>query len=99
MRHPTKFNSRRCRGAFTLIELLVVVAIIGILAGFIAGKLMQGKGFGLIGDLVIGVIGAVLGGYLFGLLGVSAGGGLIGSLVTAVVGALVLLFVVRLIKK
>ncbi len=73
--------------------------IIGILAGFIAGKLMQGKGFGLIGDLVIGVIGAVLGGYLFGLLGVSAGGGLIGSLVTAVVGALVLLFVVRLIKK
>ncbi len=78
---------------------IVWFLIIGILAGFIAGKLMQGKGFGLIGDLVIGVIGAVLGGYLFGLLGVSAGGGLVGSLVTAVVGAVVLLFVVRLIKK
>jgi uncharacterized membrane protein YeaQ/YmgE (transglycosylase-associated protein family) len=78
---------------------IVWFLIIGILAGFIAGKLMQGKGFGLIGDLVVGVVGAVLGGYLFGLLGVSAGGGLVGSLVTAVVGALVLLFVVRLIKK
>lgn len=73
--------------------------IIGLLAGFIAGKLMHGGGFGLIGNLVVGVIGAFLGGYLFGLLGLSAGGGLIGSLVTATVGAVVLLFVVKLIKK
>ena len=72
--------------------------IIGIAAGWLAGQLMKGGGFGLVGDLVIGVIGAFLGGWLFGALGISAGG-LIGSLVTATVGAVVLLFLIRLIKR
>ena len=73
--------------------------IIGLVAGWLAGVLMKGGGFGMIGDLVVGVIGAVLGGWLFGALGISAGGGLIGSLVVAVIGAVVLLFLVRLIKR
>jgi uncharacterized membrane protein YeaQ/YmgE (transglycosylase-associated protein family) len=60
---------------------IVWFLIIGIVAGWLAGKIMRGGGFGLIGDLVVGVIGAVLGGFLFGLLGLSANG-LIGSLVT-----------------
>jgi uncharacterized membrane protein YeaQ/YmgE (transglycosylase-associated protein family) len=68
------------------------------LAGWLAGKIMRGGGFGLIGDLVVGVIGALLGGFLFGLLGLSANG-LIGSLVTATVGAIVLLFLIHLIKR
>jgi len=72
--------------------------IIGIAAGWLAGQLMKGGGFGLIGDLVVGVIGAFLGGWLLGALGIVAGG-LIGSLVTATVGAVVLLFLIRLIKK
>lgn len=77
---------------------IVWFIIIGILAGFIAGKIMRGAGFGLLGDLVIGIIGAILGGYIFSALGISAGG-LIGSLITATVGAIVLLFLIRLIKR
>jgi uncharacterized membrane protein YeaQ/YmgE (transglycosylase-associated protein family) len=73
--------------------------IIGLVAGWLAGVLMKGGGFGMVGDLVVGVIGAVLGGWLFGALGISAGGGLVGSLVVAVIGAVVLLFLVRLIKR
>jgi uncharacterized membrane protein YeaQ/YmgE (transglycosylase-associated protein family) len=72
--------------------------IIGIVAGWLAGQIMKGGGFGLLGDLVVGVIGALLGGWLFGLLGVEAGG-LIGALVTATIGAIILLFLIRLIKR
>ncbi|MBB1519421.1 MULTISPECIES: GlsB/YeaQ/YmgE family stress response membrane protein [Pseudomonadaceae] len=78
---------------------LILFLLIGAIAGWIAGKLLRGGGFGLIGNLVVGIVGAVIGGHLFSYLGVSAGGGLIGSLVTAVIGALVLLFIVGLIKK
>ena len=77
---------------------LIWFLIIGIVAGWLAGKIMKGGGFGLIGDLVVGVIGALLGGFLFGLLGLSVNG-LLGSLVTATVGAIVLLFLLRLIKR
>lgn len=77
---------------------LIVFLAIGILAGFLAGKIMKGSGFGLLGDLVVGVVGAFLGGWIFGLLGIAAYG-LIGSLITALVGALVLLYVIRLIKR
>jgi uncharacterized membrane protein YeaQ/YmgE (transglycosylase-associated protein family) len=72
--------------------------LIGIAAGYLAGQIMKGGGYGLIGDLIVGVIGALLGGWLFGLLGVSAGG-LIGQLVVATVGAIVLIVLLRLIKK
>lgn len=73
--------------------------IVGIVAGWLAGTLVKGGGFGLIGDLVLGIIGAFLGGFLFRTFGVSIGGGLIGSLIVATVGAVVLLVVVRLIKR
>ncbi|MGL4316170.1 MAG: GlsB/YeaQ/YmgE family stress response membrane protein [Pseudomonas sp.] len=78
---------------------ILLFLIIGAVAGWIAGKLMRGGGFGLVGNLVVGIVGAVIGGHLFSFLGVSAGGGLVGSLVTAVIGALVLLFIVSLIKR
>jgi len=71
---------------------------IGILAGWLAGKIMRGGGFGLLGDLVVGVIGAVVGGWIFGLLHIAAWG-LIGSLLTALVGAMAFLYVIRLIKR
>jgi len=73
--------------------------LIGLAAGWLAGQLMKGGGFGIVGDIVLGVVGALLGGFLFSLLGVSAGGGLIGSLIVATIGACVLLFLVRLIKR
>ena len=73
--------------------------IIGAVAGFLAGKIMKGGGFGLLGNLVVGIIGAVVGGWLFGMLGISMNNNLIGELVTAVIGAVVLLFIVGLFKK
>jgi uncharacterized membrane protein YeaQ/YmgE (transglycosylase-associated protein family) len=72
--------------------------LIGIAAGWLAGQVMKGGGFGLVGDLIVGVIGALLGGVLFRLLGISAGG-LLGSLVTATVGAIVLIALLRAIKQ
>ena len=73
--------------------------IIGAIAGWLAGKIMKGGGFGLVMNMVLGIIGGVVGGWVFGLLGISADGGLIGSLVTAVAGAVLILYVGRLIKK
>lgn len=65
--------------------------IIGILSGFVAGKLMRGGGFGLIVNLIVGIIGGVLGGWVFGLLGITTSS-IIGSLITSVVGAIILLY-------
>ncbi len=73
--------------------------IIGLVAGWLAGKIMKGKGFGVVGDIIVGVIGALIGGFLFRALGVSTDGGLLGSLIVAVIGAVVLLYVLRLFKK
>lgn len=73
--------------------------VIGAAAGWIAGLMMKGGGFGIVGNLIVGIIGAILGGFLFTQLGISSGGGLVGALVTALVGAVVLLFIVGLIKK
>jgi len=77
---------------------LVIFLAIGALAGWLAGTLMKGRSFGLLGNIVIGVIGAVLGGFVFSFLGISAGG-LIGSIVTATAGAALLLFIIGIIKK
>ncbi len=73
--------------------------LIGAVAGWLAGQIMKGGGFGILGNIIVGIVGAVIGGWIFGLLGISAGGGLIGSLITAVVGAVILLFIVGLVKK
>lgn len=73
--------------------------VVGLVAGWLAGVLVKGGGFGLIGDLVVGVLGAVFGGFMFSTFGVSSGGGLVGSLVVATAGAVVLLIIVRLVKR
>lgn len=75
---------------------LLYILLIGLVAGWLAGTILKGGGFGLIGDVVVGVIGALLGGFLFGLLGIYAGG-LLGALLMATVGAIVLLLVIRLV--
>ena len=73
---------------------ILYFALVGLAAGWLAGKVMQGNTSSLVTDLIVGVIGAVLGGFLFGLLGLSAVG-MIGDLVTAFVGAVVLIFLLR----
>ena len=79
---------------------LIVILIIGLIAGWLAGQIMKGGGFGLIGDIVVGVIGAFIGGWLWVTLGFRASdrGGL-SAIVSATVGACILLFIVRLIKR
>jgi uncharacterized membrane protein YeaQ/YmgE (transglycosylase-associated protein family) len=76
---------------------LVWFLLIGAIAGWLAGKLTKGRGFGLAGNLGIGVIGAVIGGFIFRLIGLSAYG-TCGSLIMATIGALVLLFAVQVIQ-
>ena len=80
------------------IQTILIIVAIGAVAGWLAGVIMSGSGFGLLGDIVIGIIGAVVGGFLFGLLGLAAVG-LIGQIISATVGAVVLIFVLRLVKK
>jgi uncharacterized membrane protein YeaQ/YmgE (transglycosylase-associated protein family) len=75
------------------------IVVIGIVAGFIAGKIMRGRGYGLIVDLLLGIVGSFVGGWVFTQLHISMGNGLLGQLLMALVGALLLLFIVRLVKK
>jgi uncharacterized membrane protein YeaQ/YmgE (transglycosylase-associated protein family) len=75
------------------------VILIGILAGFLAGKLMQGRGFGLLVDLLLGIVGSFIGSWVFARLGIATTGGFIGQLLVSLVGALLLLFIVRLIRR
>jgi uncharacterized membrane protein YeaQ/YmgE (transglycosylase-associated protein family) len=77
---------------------IVWLILIGMLAGWLAGQIMQGSGFGVLGDIVIGVLGAILGGVLFNLLQVPWGG-LAGRLVVATIGAILLIFIVRLVRR
>ena len=77
---------------------IILSIVIGCLAGFCAGKLMKGGGFGLVMNLILGLLGGAIGGWLFSLLGISWGG-LIGQLGTAVVGAVVIIYIASLLKK
>ena len=71
--------------------------LIGLVAGWLAGKLVKGGGFGVLGNIIVGVLGALLGGFLFGSL--SAGGGLLGAILVATAGAVILLLLARLVKR
>ena len=73
--------------------------LIGLVAGWLAGQVMRGGGYGVIGDIIVGVLGALLGGWLFGKLGIGSGGGLLGSLIVAFIGACILIFLLRLIRR
>ncbi|AXE18481.1 GlsB/YeaQ/YmgE family stress response membrane protein [Runella rosea] len=78
---------------------LIYVLIVGAIAGWIAGEIKRGFGYGLFGNILVGILGAFVGNWLFAQLGVSLGAGLVGVILTAVIGALVLLFVVGLVKR
>ncbi len=71
--------------------------IVGLIAGFITGKLMKGSGFGAIGDIVVGIVGAIIGGFIMRSLGYSGQGGLLYTILVAVVGAVLLTLLLRLV--
>jgi uncharacterized membrane protein YeaQ/YmgE (transglycosylase-associated protein family) len=79
-------------------ENLLYFLLIGLVAGWLAGLLFRGSGFGLLGDLIIGCVGALLGGFVFGLLGIGAHG-LLGSIVCATAGAVLLLLLIKVLRK
>jgi uncharacterized membrane protein YeaQ/YmgE (transglycosylase-associated protein family) len=76
---------------------LIGQIVIGILAGFLAGKIMRGRGFGILIDLLLGIVGSILGGFVLGLLGLYWSG-VVGHLVVATIGAMLLLYLVRLLR-
>lgn len=73
--------------------------IIGAVAGWLAGKIMRGGGFGLLMNIVVGVVGALIGGWVFDLLSISLGSGIVGNLITALVGSILLLWIISLFKR
>ena len=80
---------------------LIIACVVGGIAGWLAGLLVQGTGFGLVGDIVIGILGALLAAFLFPALGIvlTLGGGVIGAILVAFIGAVILLLIVRVIKQ
>jgi uncharacterized membrane protein YeaQ/YmgE (transglycosylase-associated protein family) len=79
-------------------ESLVAIVLVGIIAGWLAGLVMQGGGFGLIGDLIIGLVGAFIGDWLLPRLHIHLGAGIVASIMNAFVGAVLLLLILRLIN-
>jgi uncharacterized membrane protein YeaQ/YmgE (transglycosylase-associated protein family) len=80
-------------------ESIVIWLIIGAVAGWLAGMVVKGGGFGLIGDIIVGIIGAVIAGWLLPRIGIVIGGGIIASIINAFIGAVILLIILRLIKR
>jgi uncharacterized membrane protein YeaQ/YmgE (transglycosylase-associated protein family) len=81
------------------IEAILIIAIIGAIAGWLAGLIVKGYGFGLLGNIVVGIVGAFIAGLLFPRLGFTIGTGIVGSIIHATLGAVILLFLIRLVKR
>jgi uncharacterized membrane protein YeaQ/YmgE (transglycosylase-associated protein family) len=81
------------------LESLLIILLVGLAAGWLAGQVVQGTGFGLVGDIVIGIVGALIAGWLFPTLGIRLGGGILGAIIAAAIGAIILLVIARLIKR
>jgi uncharacterized membrane protein YeaQ/YmgE (transglycosylase-associated protein family) len=77
---------------------VIWLLLIGLIAGWLAGQLMRGGGYGVVGDIVVGIVGSFLGGYIFRALGLSASG-MLGTIIVATIGAMVLVFLLRLLKR
>jgi len=79
-------------------ESLLVILFVGLVAGWLAGQIVQGTGFGIVGDLLIGIVGAFIGSWLLPQLGIHLGAGIISAIVNATIGAILLLVVARLVR-
>ena len=81
------------------VESIIIWLIVGAIAGWLAGMVVRGGGFGLIGDIVVGIVGAVIAGRLLPRLGIFIGGGFIAAIIDAFIGAVILLLIVRLVRR
>jgi uncharacterized membrane protein YeaQ/YmgE (transglycosylase-associated protein family) len=81
------------------LQALIILIIVGAIAGWLAGIIVKGVGFGLVGNIIVGIVGAFIGTWLLGYLGVVIGGGLLGSIINATIGAVILLFIISLVKR
>ncbi|CAM5474178.1 putative membrane protein YeaQ/YmgE (transglycosylase-associated protein family) [Aquamicrobium terrae] len=80
------------------IESLIIFLVVGAIAGWLAGLIVKGYGFGLIGNIVVGIIGALIAGWLFPTLGISLGTGILAAIIHSAIGAIILLVLIRLVK-
>jgi len=78
-------------------ESLLIILLVGLVAGWLAGQIVQGTGFGIVGDLLIGIVGALIGSWLLPQLGIHLGSGIVMAIINATIGALILLFTLRLV--
>lgn len=78
---------------------IIIWLIVGAIAGWLAGMVVKGGGFGLIGDIIVGIVGAVIAGWLLPQLGIVIGSGIVGAIIDAFIGAVILLVILRLIKR
>ncbi|MGA7429095.1 MAG: GlsB/YeaQ/YmgE family stress response membrane protein [Xanthobacteraceae bacterium] len=78
---------------------IIIWLIVGAIAGWLAGMVVKGGGFGLIGDIIVGIVGAVIAGWLLPQLGIVIGSGIVGAIINAFIGAVILLIILRLIKR
>jgi uncharacterized membrane protein YeaQ/YmgE (transglycosylase-associated protein family) len=81
------------------IESLLILIIVGAVAGWLAGVIVKGFGFGLVGNIVVGIIGALIATWLFPRLGIAIGGGIVSAIISATLGAVILLFVISLVRR
>jgi len=79
-------------------ESLLVILIVGLVAGWLAGKVVRGAGFGIIGDIIIGILGALIASLLFPKLGIRLGTGMVSEIIYSAIGAIILLLIVRLVR-
>jgi uncharacterized membrane protein YeaQ/YmgE (transglycosylase-associated protein family) len=80
-------------------ESLLVILFVGLVAGWLAGKIVRGTGFGIIGDILVGIAGALIASWLFPRLGIHLGSGLVSEIIYSAIGAIILLVVVRLVRR
>ena len=87
------------RGNAWRVETIVIWLIVGAIAGWLAGQVVKGGGYGLIGDIIVGIIGAVIAGWLLPRLGIYIGGGIVAAIIDAFIGAVILLIILRLVRR
>lgn len=78
---------------------LLYFLVVGLVAGWLAGQVMKGGGYGVLVDIILGILGGIVGGWLFGALGIWPGGGIIGSIIVAFIGAVILVWITRVLKR
>jgi uncharacterized membrane protein YeaQ/YmgE (transglycosylase-associated protein family) len=81
------------------IQSIIIWLVVGAIAGWLAGMVMKGGGFGLIGDIIVGIVGAVIAGWLLPQLGIFIGGGFVAAIIDAFIGAVILLLIIKLVKR